>query len=88
MTDVKRQPIYIHAASALGPWGDYTALQRKPVHTDPVPLVLKELTRSVVGLALRQASHFVELAVIGAQRRRGDRAGGGKMAAVFGFGDK
>ena len=67
MTDVKRQPIYIHAASALGPWGDYTALQRKPVHTDPVPLVLKELTRSVVGLALRQASHFVELAVIGAQ---------------------
>ena len=67
MTDLARQPVYIHAAAALGPRGDYTALQRILLHTDPAPLELKELTRSVVGQPLRQASHFVELAVIGAQ---------------------
>ena len=67
MTDLARQPVYIHAAAALGPRGDYAAPQRTPVRTDPAPLELKELTRSVVGQALRQASHFVELAVIGAQ---------------------
>ena len=67
MTEPVHAPLYIHAAAALGPQSDYTAAQRNPLHTDPAPLELKELTRSVVGQPLRQASHFVELAVIGAQ---------------------
>ena len=67
MTEPAHPPVYIHAAAALGPRGDYAAPQRTPLRTDPAPLELKELTRSVVGQPLRQASHFVELAVIGAQ---------------------
>ncbi len=67
MTDARHTPIYIRAASALGPQGDYQTAQRKVLQDDPAPLELKELTRTIVGQSLRQASHFVELAVIGAQ---------------------
>jgi hypothetical protein len=67
MTDAARHSVYIHAAAALGPQGDYTAAQRKPLQADPPPLDLKDLTRTLAGQSLRQASHFVELAVIGAQ---------------------
>jgi hypothetical protein len=67
MTDVRNTPIYIRAASALGPQGDYQTAQRQPLEADPAPLELKDLTRAIVGQSLRQASHFVELAVVGAQ---------------------
>jgi hypothetical protein len=67
MTDARHTPVYIRATSALGPQGDYQAAQRRPLTADPAPLDLKELTRTVVGQSLRQASHFVELAVVGAQ---------------------
>ena len=67
MTEARRHPVYIHAASALGPQGDHTGTQRQPLQADPAPLDLKELTRSMAGQSLRQASRFVELAVIGAQ---------------------
>ena len=67
MTDARHTPIYIRAATALGPQGDYQSAQRKALETDPAPLALNELTRAIVGQSLRQASHFVELAVIGSQ---------------------
>lgn len=59
--------VYVHAAAALGPSGDACAAQRRALATDPAPLELKELARSVLGAPLRQASHFVELAAIGAR---------------------
>jgi hypothetical protein len=67
MRDARHTPIYIRAASALGPQGDYQAAQRRALTTDPAPLEMKDLTRAIVGQPLRQASHFVELAVVGAQ---------------------
>ena len=67
MTDARQTPIYIRAAAALGPRGDYQAAQRQALQTDPEPLALNDLTRAIVGQSLRQASHFVELAVVGAQ---------------------
>jgi 3-oxoacyl-[acyl-carrier-protein] synthase II len=59
--------IYIHAAAALGPHGDSAAAARRALEADPPPLELKELVKTVVGVPLRQASHFVELATIGSQ---------------------
>jgi Beta-ketoacyl synthase, N-terminal domain len=61
------KPVYIHAAAALGPHGDITRTERRTLHGDPVPLELKELVKTVVGVSLRQASHLVELAAIGSQ---------------------
>ena len=58
--------VFIHAAAALGPRGDYLPTQRRLLDADPPPLALKELTKTVTGQYLRQASHFVELAAIGA----------------------
>ena len=58
--------VFIHAAAALGPRGDYLPTQRQLLNADPPPLALKELTRTITGQHLRQASHFVELAAIGA----------------------
>lgn len=60
-------PVYIHAAAALGPRGDSTRPARQALSGDPPPLELKELVKTVVGVPLRQASHFVELAAIGSQ---------------------
>ena len=62
-----RPRVYIHAIAALGPHGDLMPAERRPLAADPPPLVLKELVKSVVGVPLRQASHFVELATIGSQ---------------------
>jgi len=59
--------LYIHAAAALGPHGDTRGAQRRVLHGDPPPLELKELVKTVAGVPLRQASHLVELAVIGSQ---------------------
>lgn len=60
-------PVYIHAAAALGPHGDTSKAERRPLHGDPPALELKELLKAVVGVSLRQASHFIELAAIGSQ---------------------
>lgn len=59
--------VYIHAAAALGPCLDTGAAERVVLATDPPPAELKELTRKVVGMSLRQASHLIELAAIGSQ---------------------
>jgi len=61
------KPVYIHAATALGPHGDITRAERRTLHGDPPQLELKELVKTVVGVSLRQASHLVELAAIGSQ---------------------
>jgi hypothetical protein len=61
------QPVYIHAAAALGPHGDITRPERRALHGDPPPLELKERVKEIVGVPLRQASHLVELAAIGSQ---------------------
>lgn len=60
-------PIYIHAAAALGPHGDIVRNERRVLHGDPAPLELKTRVKEVVGVPLRQASHLVELAAIGSQ---------------------
>ena len=59
--------VYIHASAALGPNRDYLPAQRVRLSADPTPSDLRELTRRVLGQSLRQASHFVELAAIGAR---------------------
>jgi hypothetical protein len=59
--------VYVHAAAALGPWGDTGADERRRLDADPPPLDLNALTRATLGAPLRQASHFVELAAIGAR---------------------
>ena len=59
--------VYIHAAAALGPGLDTAAAERRHLTADPPPAELKELTRRIVGVPLRQASHFIELAAIGSQ---------------------
>jgi hypothetical protein len=59
--------VFIHAVAALGPHGDTTPDERRPLAGDPPPLALKELVKKIVGVPLRQASHFAELATIGSQ---------------------
>jgi hypothetical protein len=59
--------VYIHAGAALGPCLDTCAEERIVLTADPSPAELKGLTRKVVGMPLRQASHLIELAAIGSQ---------------------
>ena len=59
--------VFIHAVAALGPHGDTTPAERRPLLADPQPVDLKALVKAAAGAPLRQASHFVELAVIGSQ---------------------
>ncbi len=59
--------IYIHATAALGPHGDTTTAERRSLQGDPPLFEFKDLVKQVVGVPLRQASHFVELAAIGSQ---------------------
>lgn len=59
--------VYIHGAGALGPQGDHAAGQRRALAEDPPPLALRELARAVLGQTLRQGSHFIELAAVGAR---------------------
>ncbi len=58
--------IYIHAAAALAPQGATRAAECRPLTSDP-DTDLRALTKHVLGQGLRQASHFVELAAIGAR---------------------
>ena len=60
-------PVYIHSAAALGPHGDTVRSERRVLRGDPPPFELKERVKEIVGVALRQASHLVELAAIGSQ---------------------
>lgn len=59
--------VYIRASAALGPNRDYLPAQRVRLSADPAPSDLRELSKRVLGQSLRQASHFVELAAIGAR---------------------
>lgn len=61
------KPIYIHAAAALGPCGDFEAAQRAVLRVDPPQQALKPLVKKIIGHDLRQASHFVELAALASQ---------------------
>ena len=63
---VEARRIYIHAAAALGPHGTASAADRKKLTSDP-NTDLRPLAKQVLGQGLRQASHFVELAAIGAR---------------------
>jgi hypothetical protein len=64
MAEPKR--IYVHAFSALGPLGAASAAERRAVTADP-DTDLRPIAKRVLGQGLRQASHFVELAAIGAR---------------------
>jgi hypothetical protein len=63
----EHRPVYIHAAAALGPRQDTRLDERVILDTDRPPVELKELTKTIVGVPLRQASHLIELAAIGSQ---------------------
>jgi len=58
--------VYIHAAAAIGPGGTLTPGQRQ-VQAQDVDADLRPLVKQLLGKSLRQASHFVELATIGAK---------------------
>lgn len=58
--------IYIHATAALAPQGATRAADCRPLTADP-DTDLRALTKRMFGQELRQASHFVELAAIGAR---------------------
>jgi 3-oxoacyl-[acyl-carrier-protein] synthase II len=64
MTEAKR--VYIHAAAALTAHGASTADERSVLSND-ADTDMKDLSKRVLGQRLRQASHFVELATIGAR---------------------
>jgi len=59
--------VFIHSSAALGPGGDTTHTERTSLTADPPALECRELVKRVVGVPLRQASHFVELASIASQ---------------------
>jgi len=61
-----REKIYIHAAAAFTPHAA-TATERAALTSDP-DTDLRALIRQTFGQSLRQASHFVGLAAIGARR--------------------
>lgn len=63
---VEHRKIYIHAAAALAPQGATRAAECRPLSADP-DTDLRALTKQVIGQGLRQGSHFVELAAIGAR---------------------
>ena len=64
MTEAART--YIHAAAALGPLGDTTAVERTQLREHPTPPDLRPRVKALCGRALRQASHLIELGVLGA----------------------
>jgi len=58
--------VYIHAAAAIGPGGVLTPGQRQ-VQAQDIDADLRPIVKQLLGQSLRQASHFVELATIGAK---------------------
>ena len=61
-----KRRVFVHAAAAVGPHGDVTPVERRALTTDAKPSDLRERVKALTGQHLRQASHFVELAVVGA----------------------
>lgn len=84
---VNARRVYIHAASAFVPYAGYDAPLRQPLTADP-DTDLRAVVKAVLGKPLRQASHFVELAVIGAQSclKRLNSAPSPEMAVYLGTG--
>jgi hypothetical protein len=61
----ERRRVYIHAAAAVVP-AELVAGERRPLTQDP-DVDLGEHVKRILGKRLRQASHFIELATIGAR---------------------
>jgi len=57
--------VFIHAAGAIGPQA-CSADARQTLRADAAPANLKALVKAALGQPLRQASHFIELAALGA----------------------
>src|SRR6185295_18455675 len=78
------KPVYVHAASAFLPHAIDAA--GVPVLTADPDVDLRPIIKRVLGQALRQASHFVELAAIGARQclDRLARAPDAQMALYLG----
>ena len=62
-----KRRVFVHAAAAVGPHGDVTPGERRALTADAKPSDLRERVKALTGQHLRQASHFVELAVVGAK---------------------
>ena len=62
--------VYIKAAAAVGPHGDLNRDERRLLTQDAAKPDLTPLVKSICGQALRQASHLVELGVLGAELAR------------------
>ena len=62
-----KRRVFVHAAAAVGPHGDVTPAERRALTADAKPSDLRERVKALTGQHLRQASHFVELAVVGAK---------------------
>ena len=60
------RPVFVHAAAALGPFGDRLPGERRELTATAPASDLRPLVRELLGRPLRQASHLVELAVVGA----------------------
>lgn len=61
-----KRRVFIHAAAAVGPHGDVAHSERRALTLDAKPSDSRERVKALTGQHLRQASHFVELAVVGA----------------------
>lgn len=59
--------VFIHGAAALGPHALPAGEQRR-LDADAAPVSLRDLAKAALGQPLRQASRFIELAALGAQR--------------------
>lgn len=62
-----KRRVFVHAAAAVGPHGDVVRGERQVLREDAKPSDLRERVKALTGQHLRQASHFVELAVVGAK---------------------
>ena len=62
-----KRRVFVHAAAAVGPHGDVARAERRVLREDAKPSDLRERVKALTGQHLRQASHFVELAVVGAK---------------------
>lgn len=58
--------IYIHAAAAVGPWGDTAAEERRPLRGSMPAPDLKAKLNALYGQSFRQASPLIEQALLGA----------------------
>ena len=84
------RPVYVHATAALGPFGDRSPEERQVLEGTAPASDLRPLVRELLGRPLRQASHLVELAVVGAlscvKRLAPDSPPGADTAVYLGTG--